>query len=292
MGLFSKSPAELYKEAYALMDNKSTLEKGWEKMQKAAEKGDRMAQCTVASKYFSGNDDLHVASNLQKAAAWYEKSAEQFFPYAMSMMAYLNYNGMGVKKSQPGCLAWLQFMIRKGLGDTKLFWAVKERDENGDEIPFTARELNSRLSDTWAETLDPEELYEYGRYFDAFTGLGVNADDVDFGGIKKDDSQAAFWYMHAALKGNADAQNCIAIAFQLGKGGLDKDIFVASEWYIKAAKQGHKKALETLGKLCENALVGSHIQAVDKELYLALRKKNADDVESFVDDLLASAEFK
>lgn len=293
MGLFSKTPTEMYQEASALMDNSSTYKKGWNKMVKAAEKGDRTAQCVLASRYYIGDADLNLKQDFRQSLEWYRKSAEQLFPYAMSMTAYFCHDGKGMQEDLKECIAWLQYMTSKGLGETPLDWTDAGTDENGNCIPYTAEQFLKKAMNSLAENLDAEELCEFGRYFDSFTGLGVNSHLPDFGGIKKSEGQTAYWYMKAALKGNADAQNCMGIIIQLGKGGFDADIFEAVRWYMKAAKQGHKKALQTLDDMCKNNdMLARRIKAIDEDIYNALCKKREDEMDAFLDELFQSESVK
>lgn len=293
MGLFSKTPAEMYKEASALMESRSTYKKGWDKMVKAAEKGDRTAQCVLASRYYSGDANLSIKQDFQKSLEWYRKSAEQLFPYAMSMTAYFCYDGKGMREDLKECIAWLQYMTSKGFGNTPLDWTDAGTDENGNCIPYTAEQFLKKAMNSLSENLDAGELYEFGRYFDNFTGLGVNSHDPNFGGIKKSEGQAAYWYMKAALKDNADAQNCMGIILQLGKGGFDADVFEAVRWYMKAAKQGQKKALQTLGNMCKNNdMLARRIKAIDEDIYNALCKKKSAETDAFLDELFKSGSVK
>lgn len=272
MGLFSKSPAQLYEKANALMKDKSTLAKGWDLMIKAAEKGDHLAQCTLGSKYYGGYPDLNLKQDRKKALEWYRKSAEQLFPYAMSMTALCYGWEEELESSPKEALAWLQLMVTKGFGDTPLDWAWTGIDENGNKIYYTAKQLRDETMESGAETMDAEELFAYGRYFDSFTGIGDNAHALDFGGIKKNDYQAAYWYAKAAAKGNADAQNCMGIICQLGKGGFEQDILQATRWYVTAARQGHKKALQNLRGVCRNRndFLARQIKAMDEDVFNAV----------------------
>lgn len=293
MGLFSKTPEQLYEKAAALMRNRSTLAKGWEMMVKAAEKGDRLAQCTLGSKYYGGYADLNIKQDRKKALEWYRKSAEQLFPYAMSMTALCYGWEEELESSPKEALAWLQLMVTKGFGDTPLDWAQIGTDENGKKIPYTAKQLRDETMETGAENMDAEELYEYGRYFDSFTGLGVYAAAPDFGGIKKNDYQAVYWYAKAAEKGNADAQNCMGIIRQLGKGGFDKDILEAARWYVAAARQGHEKALQNLSGICRNPndFLARKIEAMDENVFHAIFQKKEEEADRLLDEIFESAKY-
>jgi TPR repeat protein len=78
-------------------------------------------------------------------------------------------------------------------------------------------------------------------------------------------SKAAVWYRKAAELGNADAQQCLAVACFTGDG-VDMDVAQAVGWYQKAAEQGHAQAQNCLG-LCYKNGDGVDIDAAKAASY-------------------------
>ena len=105
-----------------------------------------------------------------------------------------------------------------------------------DKRPHSVEEIRDFLGDQ----LSPEAMFNKGEdYYD-----GKN-------GCEQDDAKAVKWYVKAADKGNADAQNSLGFMYRNGRGGLAKDDVKAAEWYRKAAEQGHSEAQNNLGFMYE-----------------------------------------
>lgn len=72
-------------------------------------------------------------------------------------------------------------------------------------------------------------------------------------GVKQDYMLAAKWYTAAAQKGNAMAQNNLAVMLENGDG-VARDYNQAIKWYTAAAKQGHIEAQFKLDNMyCEGS---------------------------------------
>ena len=64
-------------------------------------------------------------------------------------------------------------------------------------------------------------------------------------GVEKDYSQAVYWYIGSADKGNEYAQNSLGYCCEYGQG-VEKDYLEAVYWYGKAVDQGNLTALNNL----------------------------------------------
>lgn len=68
-------------------------------------------------------------------------------------------------------------------------------------------------------------------------------------GVKKDNTEAIFWFRMAARQGHREAQAILAKRYISGKRGVPQDHVLAAKWYRKAAKQRHVEAQYGLGEL-------------------------------------------
>ena len=76
-----------------------------------------------------------------------------------------------------------------------------------------------------------KELAEQG---DAVAQLKLGRLYAEGDFVKKDDSEAAMWYLSAAEQGQADAQVWLGMAYQTGQG-VPKDYVEAYAWFDVAA---------------------------------------------------------
>lgn len=71
---------------------------------------------------------------------------------------------------------------------------------------------------------------------------------MDGVGVEEDLEAAHYWFMQAALQGDADAQYSLGICYEEGLG-VEKDLDEAFDWYTRSAAQGNKNAKRALKKL-------------------------------------------
>jgi alpha/beta superfamily hydrolase len=70
-------------------------------------------------------------------------------------------------------------------------------------------------------------------------------------GVAKDLAEAVRWYQAAAERGNADAQNDLAVMYDAGNGVTEDDA-EAVRWYRRAAAAGNPSAQYNLGLMYAN----------------------------------------
>ena len=110
-----------------------------------------------------------------------------------------------------------------------------------------------------ADFQDAMEAYRNGNYlyaYDEFRVLALNGDasaQYRLGvmyekgqGIPQDDSQAAVWYLKAAIQDDSRAQFAIAEMYAKGQG-VQKNEKQALMWYTEAADHGFPKAQYLIG---------------------------------------------
>lgn len=128
------------------------------------------------------------------------------------------------------------------------FWGFDD-DNNEIYIPVQCDgRFNEELGGVFIPT--PAELYEQGEIFLA--------------GDKKQQAQAGYCFMSAALQGNVDAQYRLAQLYQKGVAVPQNDM-MAYKWAYTAALSGHAEA-QRLSLTLEQFLTAEDIEAATKEV--------------------------
>ena len=126
--------------------------------------------------------------------------------------------------------------------------------------------------------------------------IGSCYDDGDKGvpGGKADKAKAAEWYLKAAQKGQADAQNNLGLLYKNGEG-VPRDFNKAMEWFVKSANQGNKYGQFNAGRALYNYLdslggideadIKSHADSLNSAVkYLRLARDNGmKDAQDYID---------
>ena len=74
----------------------------------------------------------------------------------------------------------------------------------------------------------------------------------DYGeGVLQDYAEAVKWFLRAAKRGHADAQNNLGLMYDYGEG-VPQDYAEAVKWYRRAAEQGYALAQSNLGFMYED----------------------------------------
>lgn len=111
-----------------------------------------------------------------------------------------------------------------------------------------------KTADGFADTYNIERKY----YQDALDGdcssqfnIGLNWSLGYYG--EKDKDEALRWYYLAAQQGDAEAERCVAEAYDMpnafGPYNLQENDFEAAKWYARAAAHGDKRAASDLSRL-------------------------------------------
>jgi len=136
-----------------------------QKCKKAAEKGNVIAQNTLAYLYLHGRG---VEQNDQQAAKWFRRAADQDYASAQYNLAVLYKLGQGVEKSAAESIKWIQAaanqnhaeaqsnignMFYQGLGITQdyemayMWWSLAEK--NGiQNLTNNKNELSKKMNQT------------------------------------------------------------------------------------------------------------------------------------------------
>jgi TPR repeat protein len=211
---------------------------------KGAEAGNANAMTNLAYLYESGHG---VTLDYSQAVGWYRKASDAGQTQAMNNLGTLYELGNGVPKDLEQAKAWYRKAADVGNADartnldrvdklpstpapapkTELTAAEKERltkraDDAYDRKDYTTAVPEytklAEANDTWAMS---RLGYLYNR------GLGV----------KRDDTQGAYWLRKAADNGNAHSMYNLAVLYGSGQG-VPQDYNEAVTWYRKAAEGG------------------------------------------------------
>ena len=194
--------------------NAGKPERALELWKPLAEKGDFNAQFYMGQLYREGKG---VPPDPREAARWFQKAADQGQASAQNNLAYFYATGLGVPKSDEIAYKWLVLAAAGGHADAK------------------------RNIELFASRLTPEALAETEARLGWMYQTGWKV-------TRQDSKEAAHWYLSAALRGHAVAQNNIADMYARGEG-VDFNLAEAYRWYAASAMQGHYPAQFNLAML-------------------------------------------
>ncbi len=167
-----------------------------------AAKGDAVALSRLGQYYYYG---LGVTKSYPMALKWLNKAAAKSDINAMLLLGEMYEQGMGVKKDLKKSLDWTKKAALKGSGDA-------------------AYEL--------------AEMYEQGN------------------GVPKDMAESVKWYTIAADKGDVDAMISLGFCYMEGDG-VPADRKAGYDWFVKAADKGEPEAMRYLGDYFAQADMGN-----------------------------------
>jgi serine/threonine-protein kinase len=193
--------------------------------------GDRDAQFALAFLYDKG---WGVERDLDQAASWYQKAAEQGHLLAQMNLATMYEYGSGVPQSNELAFNWYRKAAEQGDAEAQNNVGV-----------FYARGLGTRRDD-FAATLWYEKAAKQD-FAKALKNLGdMYATNR---GVRRDDREAFRLYRQAAEKNHPDAEFNVGYWNEMGMGGLQRDYAAAAEWYGRAAEHGSTQAQDALARL-------------------------------------------
>jgi eukaryotic-like serine/threonine-protein kinase len=193
--------------------------------------GDRDAQYAIGSFYDRG---LGVKQDLEKAAIWYRKAADQGHRSAQVNLAMMYETGEGVPKSDEEAFNW----YRKA-GD-------QDDPEAQNAIGVFYATGKGRPKDDTAAVLWYEKAAKQG-YAKALKNLGDMYHDGR--GVRRNDREALNLYYKAAEQKLASAEFNVGYWHEMGWGGVRRNCRTAAEWYRKAAEHGSQAAQDQLALL-------------------------------------------
>tara|TARA_B100000513_G_C11864938_1_gene174024 strand:+ start:73 stop:906 length:834 start_codon:yes stop_codon:yes gene_type:complete len=206
--------------------NKGDFSTAFTELKPVAEAGDAEAQALIAGMYARGQG---TDMNLQTAAEWYGRAADQGHLYATTMLGWFYMRGMGVEQDAVKGYRLLSRAAARGQSNAvEMKQAVTGKALAGlDDLAATeAKDQGIDLAAAYVRI---------GRSF----ALGH--------GVPRLPEVAAEAFHRAAKKGDFDAQYEYARRLDTGDG-VAENPQAAFEWFRKAADQGHADALAMIGR--------------------------------------------
>ena len=194
---------------------------------------------------------LSYGADKQFAAAFYALSlmmtpTEERKGNLYGMTSFLR---KAARRNHPEAQHRLSISYAHGLGVVKdiksyQYWAKKAAHNGSREAQYGLGEFYFK-EDSSTPSGNAKSIHWYNKaanlgHVRAMTTLGVIHIDEDFGIFHPE--IALKWLWPASIKGAADAQYWLGIAFAEGIG-QERSLFKAIQWWEKSADQGHKEAL-------------------------------------------------
>ena len=196
----------------------------------------RLAKMHDSSRIQNGDYDKYKADKC-KAFAFYKKSAEMGYDFAMHKLGDMYRFGQGTAKDIPEALKWYKLAAENGFADAQYLLAEIYRKGDGVEVDKQEAVRWYKMcaeKDEEYSSMEFAQMYRYGE------GVEVNKEE------------AFRLYKICAEKGNKHAQYILAEMYRYGEGtkrhdagelGFIVDYYEAFEWYWKAAEQNYEPAL-------------------------------------------------
>jgi TPR repeat protein len=191
---------------------------------------DAQAQYELGERYWNGDG---VPLDLDEAARWYRKAADQGLDLAQYSLGICYYYGKGVQQDYGEAAKWLRKAADQGDAGAQNDLAVCYQQGQG--VPNDGEQAAF-----WYRKAADQGLalaqFNLGRCY----GLGL--------GVKKDMREAARWLLPAANAGIAPAQFILGVIYRSGQG-VPLNYAEAARWFQAASQQGLDDAQIELGKL-------------------------------------------
>ena len=292
---------------YLNMEGKENKNKGFKWMHKAAQLGDLESMCILAGLYHKNNhkegafqyglmaaehgntiemhntymrylDGIGCEKDVEKAAYWLEKAAENGFLASQYLWALWNANGKYTQPDYDKAFYWMQKALEK---------AETAEDEKKAEIYYAAALFYFNGHGTKADGEKAYEMFEKS----ALLGNKSAIEQLVHNGIKNiagDKDTAFYWAVKAAE--NGDGGKLLRIggsvydrAFQdEDDGDMPQDIEEALRWWEKAAEFGDTFSMFTAGAHYIDDGSGKPYADNKKSLYWLTRAY--DNIDEYDDD--------
>ncbi|HHX8651144.1 TPA: SEL1-like repeat protein [Vibrio diabolicus] len=207
------------------LTSKSSVRKGIELYQSAAESGHVNSQVELGNIYY---EDIYRRPNLKKAKHWFELAASAGNPEAQLNLAL-------ILLDKPDCYQRIFDLLSKsseqGNAKAKFWLALMHHDglavEPSIEQYFKLLKESAKQGDVRAQI-----------------GLAKHYSKGD--GIRKNLKSSFNWYLAAAEQGDAEAQYEVSDCYKFGYG-VDADESERFKWLYSAAELGHIDAMFDAG---------------------------------------------
>jgi FOG: TPR repeat, SEL1 subfamily len=217
----------------------------------AAEQGCAEAQYELAVRY---EDEQGVKQDIDEAAKWYAKAAQQGYVKAMALMGDngLSLHQLAREGSKEAQLAlghiYFEGNYKERNYKKAVYWYKKAAEKGDKEAQYQLATLLKTGNGVSAS--EGDSLYWYQKA--AENGHADAQISLAFIMIKTKEMEKAFyWFQQSAMSGNAFAQYNVGKMYLSGVGAA-QDFIRAAEWLEKAALQNDAEAQYWLGTLYDH----------------------------------------
>lgn len=242
------------------------IDKYWQMLNKAADKGDAYAQSDLGYYYIYGYSDFNITPDINKALYYLRKSEVQGNSLAKRLLGLCYMYGYGVAQDY-----------------YKSADLLKEAADMGDAI------AQSQIGEYYLQGNGVQQnINEASRYIEMSATQGqpyaykLKGDMYYYGlGVTEDNLQAAQWYQKAVDQNVTSACNQLAYMYLLGIG-VEKNYNKCFTLYKQSADNGDARGIAGLGMCYENGIAVS----ADINVAVSYYKNAADQNDSFASDKL------
>ncbi len=270
------SPAETSRHQ-PLQEQTRTLETvPFRQLRRAARDGDPRAQLALGKRYFSGHDNLKI--DLEEAAGWFRKSAEQGNPVAQFNYAVCLDTGQGVGRNRREALRWYLKAAEQGVQEAVVSTAATAEALGEYELalqyyeilaqrglPNSMRKVAAFHEEGLGTEVDPERAFGYMQEAARQGDVRAQVKMADFHqrgfGTRQSVDRAVNWLWIAAGNGSPEAQGKIGLLFMHGTG-VSRDPATAVAWLEQSARTGYAPAQVAMGNAY---LDGAGVQINEQE---------------------------
>ena len=230
-----------------------------------ARRGNKIAQYNIGYYYHSGTGG--VSRDYQKAAQWYQKSADQGYASAQLNLGALYSDGSGVPQNQAKAAELYRKAAEQGNGAAQYnlglcysngkgvtrdytaaaYWYRKAVDQGHAAAQNNLGNLYSNGRGVEKNQQKAVELYrKAANQGDPVAQFNLANRYENGSSVTKDANQAYRLYKKSAEQGYAHAQYRLGLCYEDGIGVAKSD-YSATQWYLKAAEQGFVRAQANVG---------------------------------------------
>jgi TPR repeat protein len=200
----------------------------FDEMRKAAEEGDRTAQCYLGICYQTGQG---VAQDYPEAVRWFRRAADQNDSAAQCYLGVCYQTGQGVPQEYGQAAKWFREAAEQG--DPAAQFNLGVLYETGQGVAQNYAEA-VKWYHAAAEQGEPQAQFNLGVFYETGQVVPQNYEE------------AVKWYKLAAEQEVAPAQCNLGLCYETGRG-VEQDVRQAVRWFCRAARAGDKTAQHNLG---------------------------------------------
>lgn len=210
--------------------NSPSLDKSFDDISTAAQRGDAQAQYELGWRYYQEQD---VHRDYRESMKWLTQSADQGNAPAQLLLGKMAAQGEGQMTNHA----------------TALDWYLKAADHKLAEAAFQAGLMYRRGLGVPANQVEAARWYRQAAlqgHVGAELGLAILYGNGQ--GVPQNDKEAVLWFRQAAGQGSPEAQYFLGVRYDIGKGVRVNHV-EAYKWMILSAAQDYPSAINARDKL-------------------------------------------